>query len=146
MHKTESESVSHSVFQLCDLVDCSLPGSFIHGISQAGILEWVSISFSRDLPDPGVEPMSPEDSSPSEPQLEVLYAVLKASFRLPRWLSGKESACQSGDMGLIPGMGRSPGEGSGNLLQYSCLENPVERGAWWAIAHEVIESWTQLSN
>ena len=73
--------------------------------------------------------MSPEDSLPSEPQQAVLYAVLKASFRLPRWLSGKESACQSGDMGLIPGMGRSPGEGSGNQLEYSCLENPTERGA-----------------
>ena len=43
---------------------------------------------------------------------------------LPRWLSGKESACQAGDMGSIPGLGRSPGEGNGNPLQYSCLGNP----------------------
>ena len=49
-----------------------------------------------------------------------------------RCLSGKESACQSEDAGLIPGWGRSPGEGNGNPLQYSCLENPMDRGAWWA--------------
>ena len=45
---------------------------------------------------------------------------------------GKESACNVGDQGLIPGLGRSPGEAGGYLLQYSCLENPMERGAWWA--------------
>ena len=56
---------------------------------------------------------------------------------LPRWLSGKESACQAGDAGLIPGSGRSPGEGNGNPLQYSCLENPMDREAWLAIVHEV---------
>jgi len=49
-----------------------------------------------------------------------------------RWLSGKESACQSEDAGSIPGWGRSPGEGNGNPLQYSCLENPMDRGAWQA--------------
>ena len=46
---------------------------------------------------------------------------------------GKESACNVGDLGLIPGSGRSPGERNGNPLQYSCLENPMERGAWWRI-------------
>ena len=45
---------------------------------------------------------------------------------------------------LIPGSGRSPGEGNGNPLQYSCLENPMERGAWWAIVHRVSKSWTRL--
>ena len=44
---------------------------------------------------------------------------------------GKESACNVGDPGSIPGLGRSPGEGSGTPLQYSCLENPMDRGAWW---------------
>jgi len=43
---------------------------------------------------------------------------------------GKESACSTGDLGSIPGSGRSPGEGNGNSLQYSCLENPMDRGAW----------------
>ena len=50
---------------------------------------------------------------------------------------GKECACNAGDPGLIPGLGRSPGKGNGNPLQYSCLENPMDRGAWWAIVHGV---------
>ena len=63
---------------------------------------------------------------------------------LPRWLSSKESACQAGETGSIPWLGRSPEEGNGNPLQYSCLDNPVDRGAWWAAVHGVIQSWTQL--
>ena len=55
---------------------------------------------------------------------------------------GKASAYNAGDPGLIPGLGRPPGEGSGNPLQYSCLENPMDRGAWWAAVHEVTKSWT----
>ena len=54
----------------------------------------------------------------------------------------KESACSTGDLGLIPGSGRSPGGGHGNPLQYSCLENPMDRGAWWATVHGVAKSWT----
>ena len=50
-------------------------------------------------------------------------------YGLLLWLSSKES-CQAGDAGLIPGLGRSPGEGNGNALQYSCLENPMDRGDW----------------
>ena len=57
---------------------------------------------------------------------------------------GKESACNAGDPGSIPGSGRSPAEGNGNPLQYSCLENPMDRGAWRAIAHGVAKSWTRL--
>ena len=49
----------------------------------------------------------------------------------------KESACNSGDLGLIPGLGGSPGEGNGNPLQYSCLENPMDRGAWQATVYGV---------
>ena len=48
----------------------------------------------------------------------------------------KESACSAGDPGSIPGLGRSPGEGNGNPLQYYCLENPMSRGVWWATEHE----------
>ena len=55
---------------------------------------------------------------------------------------GKESACNAGDPGSIPGLGRSPGEGNGNPLQYSCLENPMDRGAWRATVHGVAESDT----
>jgi len=61
---------------------------------------------------------------------------------LPRWLGGKESACKAGDMGSIPGLGRSPGEENGNPLQYSCLENSMDRGAWWVTVHGVAKSWT----
>ena len=53
----------------------------------------------------------------------------------PQWLSGKESACNAGDPGLIPGLGRSPGGTHGNPLQYSCLENPMDKGAWQRIRH-----------
>ena len=53
----------------------------------------------------------------------------------PRWLSGKESSCQAGDVSLIPGSGRPPGEGNGNPLQYSYLRNPMDRRAWWAAVH-----------
>ena len=49
---------------------------------------------------------------------------------LPGGSDGKASACNAGDLGLIPGSGRSPGEGNGNTLQYPCLENPKDRGAW----------------
>ena len=50
---------------------------------------------------------------------------------------GEESACNAGDLGSIPGLGRFPGEGNGNPLQYSCLENPMDRGAWLATVHGV---------
>ena len=58
----------------------------------------------------------------------------------------KESACNAGDPSLILGSGRSLGEGNGNPLQYSCLENPMDSGAWWAAVHGVTKSWTRLSN
>ena len=58
----------------------------------------------------------------------------------------KASACNARDLGLIPGLGRAPGEGNGNPLQYPCLGNSLDRGAWWAIVHRVTKSWTWLSN
>ena len=58
---------------------------------------------------------------------------------LPWWLSGKELACQVGDAGLVPGSGRSPGEGNDNPIQYYCLGNPMDRAVWWAIVHEVMK-------
>ena len=59
---------------------------------------------------------------------------------------GKASAYNEGDLGSIPGLGRSPGEGNGNPLQYSCLENPMDRGAWWATTCGVTKSQTWLSD
>jgi len=52
----------------------------------------------------------------------------------------------AGDLGSIPGLGRFPGERNGSPLQCSCLENPMDRGAWWATVYEVAKSWTRLSN
>ena len=76
--------------------------------------------------------------------LSVSLSVL--AIGLPQWLSDKESTCNAGDMdeGLIPGSERSPGGGHGNPIQYSCLENPMDRGAWPATVHRVTKSWTRL--
>jgi len=60
---------------------------------------------------------------------------------VPGGLDGKESSCNAGDLGLIPESGRSPGGGHGNPLQYACLENPMDRGTWWATVHGVAKSW-----
>ena len=72
---------------------------------------------------------------------EFFTTVTQKSYfiGLPWWLSVKESACNACDLDSIPGPGRSPGEGNGDPLQYSCLENPLDRGAWWAIVHGVAE-------
>ena len=58
----------------------------------------------------------------------------------------KNPPANAGDAGSILGLGRYPGEGNGNPLQYSCLENPMDGGAWWATVHEVAKSWTQLND
>ena len=65
------------------------------------------------------------------------------------WLISKEFACNAGDLGLIPGSGRSFGEGNGNPLQYSCLENPIDpidRGAWWPWGHKESDTTMQLNS
>ena len=62
----------------------------------------------------------------------------------PGGSDGKESAYSAGDPGSIPFLGRSPGEGKGNSLQYSCLDNSINRGAWWATVHEVTKNQTRL--
>ena len=60
----------------------------------------------------------------------------------PGGSDGKEYACNAGDLDSIPGSGRSPGEGNGNPLQYFCLANPTDTGAWWATAHAIAKSQT----
>ena len=72
--------------------------------------------------------------------------IINYEYKLPWWLHGKESACSAGDTGLIPRWKRSSGEGNGNLLQYPCLENPMDRGAWWAAVHGIAKSWARLSD
>ena len=60
----------------------------------------------------------------------------------PSGSDSKESACSAQDPSSIPGLGRSPGEGNGYLLQYSCLDNSMDRGAWWATVCGAAKSWT----
>ena len=77
------------------------------------------------------------------------YRCLKTqyvSFPFPGGSNGKDSACKAGDLGSIPGLGRSLGGGNGNPWQYYCLENPMDRGDWRATIHGVTKSQTQLSN
>ena len=74
----------------------------------------------------------------------LLPCLFNLSF--PGGSDGKVSACDVGDPGLIPGPGKSSGEGNGNPLQYSCLDNPVDGGAWQATVHGVSKSWTRLSD
>ena len=78
---------------------------------------------------------------PSEHVNNTLHTLPKG---LPWWLNGKELSANTGDLGLIPGLQRSPGIGNGNPLQYSCLRNPMDRGAWRAAVHGVTKTWTQL--
>ena len=77
----------------------------------------------------------------------LIFSITTGGF--PWWLRGKESSCNAGDTGdtdSIPGLGRSSGGRNGNPLQYSCLGNPMDRGAWWAIVHGVAKSQTRLSD
>ena len=64
--------------------------------------------------------------------ISILWAALLVRLGLPWWLSSKESACNAGVTGSIPGSGRSPKRGHGNPFQYSCMENPTDSGVWWA--------------
>ena len=87
--------------------------------------------------------------APREPifnSSSTVYIALTLYVGFPGGSDSKESACNVGDMGLILGLGRSPGEGNGNPLQYSCLENSMDRGGWWTIVHVVTKSGTRLSD
>ena len=72
--------------------------------------------------------------------------LMRLIYMRPITTDGKESACNAGDPGSIPGSGRSPGEGNGYPLQHSCLEHPMDGGAWWATVHRVEKSRTRLSD
>ena len=76
----------------------------------------------------------------------ALCTVIPPITGFPGGSAGKESACNAGDLGWIPGLVSSPGGGHCNPLQYSGLENPMDRGDWWATVHEVSKSWTRLSD
>ena len=147
---------SLSCVQLCDPVDCSLPGSSVRGISQARVLEWVSISFSRGSSQPRdrnwVSHIAGRCFAVWATRLVlsldfyILFNYIPVYAAIPCFNGSevKASAYNVRDLGLIPGLGRSLGEGNGNPFQYSCLENPMDRGAWWV--HGVAKSWAQLSD
>ena len=97
--------------------------------------------------------VKPQEGAPNEVQFISMFWrppwfwwLVLGYKGFPGGSHGKESACDAGDPGLIPGLGRSHGEGNDNPLQYSCLENPMDRGAWQATVHGVTKSQTWLSN
>ena len=124
MHERKSESeVAQSCPTLSDPMDCSLPGSSVHGVFQARVLEWLPLS---------------------SPFLIVRIHYYQASQVVLVVKNMSANAEDIRDVGSIPGLGGSPGERNGNSLQYSCWDNPMGRGAWWASVREVTKSWTRL--
>ena len=166
-------TVAQSCLTLCESMDYSPLGFSVHGILQARILEWVAVPFSSGSSKPRDQTQVsctagglftiwatrkegwvlknwcfwivalektleiPLDWKPSN-------TLSRFVMGFPLWLSGKESACNVGEMRLIPALGRFPGGGYGNLLQYSCLESPMGWGAWRTTVHVVAKSWTWL--
>ena len=131
--------VTQSCPTLCNPIDCSQPGYSVHGDSpgkNTGV--WVAMPSSRE----------------SSTLFFVIFFQSLASFfsfgvcnlGFPGGSVVKSLPANAGDTGLISGSGRSPGEGNGNPLQYSHLENSVDRGAWRAIVHSVAKSQTSLSD
>ena len=158
---------------VCDPVNSSPPGSSVHGILQVRILKWVAMPFSRDLPDPGIEPRShalQADSLHSEPpgkqtntkkqkqqkasqrnsfQHGIRTGFFSATYSmlgLPSWRRQLRICLQCGRPRFDPWVRKIPGEGNGYPGQYSCLENPMARGTWWATVHRVAKSWMQSSD
>ena len=132
---------------LCDPVDCSPPGSSVHGISQARILEWVVIPFSRGS-NSGIKPTSPTShllhwQTGSLPQMP-LGKPIQCSLHTKKGDHLHLSTQDARDAGWIATLGKSPGEGNDNPLQYSCLENPMDVGAWCTTVQGVAKSQTQL--
>ena len=137
--------------QFCSPMNCSPLVSSVHGLFQARILEWVAMPFSRAS-------SWPRDRTPiSCIGRQILYHcvtwMIQGFFTsillfqdFPGGSEGKASVYNEGDPGSIPGSGWSPGEGNGNPLQYSCLENPMDGGIWSATVHGVGKSWTWLSD
>ena len=97
----------------------------------------------------GRKARDPQVAGGNKLQVADVFSLLYTKLKEPGFPGGSEvkaSACNAGDVGSIPGLGRSPGKENGNPLQYSCLENPVDRGAWWATVHGVTKGRTRLSD
>ena len=149
---------------LCNPRDSSPPGCPVPGILQARTLEWVAIFFSnawkwkvevkslsrvRLLANPWTASwVQIQVLLPTSSQLWVFLCLsyLIVGTTASGGSDGKVSTYNVGYLGSIPGSGRSSGEGNDYPLQYSCLENPMDGGAWWATVHGITNSRTQLSN
>ena len=130
--KVKSEiEVTQSCPTLHNPMDCSRPGSSIHGIFQGRVLNWGAIAFSTKM-------------AWQPPNNHFLCFLLLSPEGFPGGSVVKNPLTNAGDAGSIPGLGRFPGKGNGNPLQYSCLGNPRDRGTWWAIVHGVTKSRTRL--
>ena len=168
--------LSHSVWlsmclTLWDPIDGSPPGSPVPGSLQVRTMEWVSISFSNAwkwkvkvkslsrvqlLATPWTAAYQASLSmgfSRQEywsgvplPSPIYVYIYIYTHSLAPDGSDGKESACNAGDLGSIPGLGRYPGGRNVYPLQYSGLENSMDRGVWWATVHEITKSRTQLND
>ena len=137
--------------------NCSVLGSSVHGILQARTNTGLACHFLlwEDLPDQRIF----TTSAPWEALRNHLFPVASRQHKAGHggWASHlyhfsggsdgkKKSTCNAADPGLTPGSGWSFGEGSGNPLQYSCLENTLDPWAWQAIVYGVAKNWTQLSH
>ena len=142
--------VAQLCLTLCDPMDCT-----VHGILQARILEWVAFPFSRGSSQPRdwtqVSLIAGGLFTSWATREALLYYwrlpntpfICEALVSVPGLPGGsgvKNPPSDAGDAGSIPGSGRSPRGGNGNPLQYACLENPMNRGAWWATVHRVTKS------
>ena len=130
----------------CNPMDCSPPGSSVHGILQARILEWVAISFSRDLSKPGINNKKRrKEVCATLKSVFVIVLVVKSVSLVAQLV--KEPTCQCRRhkrCGFDPWFGKIPWGRHGSPLQYSCLKNPMDRGAWQAAVHRTAKSRTQL--
>ena len=147
----------HSLQTLCDTTDCSPPGSSVHGIFQARLLEWIAMLSFRGSCWPrdrthvshvsliGRQVLYHEHHLGS-PNSYITYLISNVFLGFSSGPDGKESSCNARDPGSIPESGRSPGEGNGYPLQYSCSEYPMDRVPWWATVHRITKSRTRLSD